>query len=73
MFGEHRIVPNRFSSARDAMVFEPNKWKCLFLQPFKTLPLARTGHAEKRLIKVEHTLASLDEAASGVVADLNTS
>jgi hypothetical protein len=72
-FGEHRIIPNRFSSQRDAYVLDPSKWECLFLQPFRTLPLARTGHAEKRLIKVEHTLCSKDEAASGVVADLNTS
>ena len=72
-FGRHRIIPNRFSSARDAYVLDPSKWACAFLQPFKVTPLARTGHAEKRLIKVEHTLVSFDERASGVVADLSTS
>jgi hypothetical protein len=35
--------------------------------------LARTGHAEKRLLKVEHSLICYEEKASGVVADLNTS
>ena len=72
-FGEHRIIPNRFCSARDAYVIDPSKWQVMMLQPFKTMPLARTGHAEKRMLKVEHTLASLDEAANGVVADLTTS
>lgn len=72
-FGEHKVVPNRFSSQRDAYVLDPSKWEVLFLQPFKTLPLSRTGHAEKRLIKLEATLCCKDEAANGVVADLATS
>lgn len=54
-------------------MIDPSKWQVMMLQPFKTTPLARTGHAEKRMLKVEHTLASLDEAANGVVADLTTS
>jgi|DEB0MinimDraft_6_1074348.scaffolds.fasta_scaffold07758_3 hypothetical protein len=72
-FGNHRIIANRFSSQRDAYVLDPSKWECLFLQPFKTVPLGRNGHSERRLLKVEHTLCCKDEAANGVVADLATS
>ena len=84
-FGQHRLVPNRFIGAGtgrsaasndlyaglSALVLTPNTWEVKFLQPWTTTPLARTGHAEKRLLKAELTLVCKDEAANGVVADLS--
>jgi hypothetical protein len=32
--------------------------------------LAKTGHSERRMLAVEFTLCSKNEAASGVVSDL---
>ena len=72
-FGEHKIVPNRFSRARTAHVLDMDYWEVQYLQPFKIEPLAKTGHSERRMISVEFTLCSKNEAASGVVADLTTS
>lgn len=82
-FGQHKFVPNRFVGAGtgrtptnglysgdSALVVTPNTWEVRFLQPWSVTPLARTGHAEKRLLKAELTLVSLEEAANGVVADL---
>lgn len=82
-FGQHKIVPNRFVGAgtgrsatnglypgQTAMVISPNTWEMMFLQPFATIPLARTGNAEKRLLKAELTLACKEERGNGVVADL---
>jgi len=82
-FGYHKIVPNRFLGAgtgrtptnglypgQSALVLTPNTWELLFLQPFQVVPLARTGHAERRLLKTEVTLACREERGNGVAADL---
>lgn len=72
-FGQHKIVPNRFSRARTALVVDSEYWEAAYLQPFRVEKLAKTGHSERRLLCVEYTLCSKNEAASGVVADLSTS
>jgi hypothetical protein len=72
-FGEHRIVPNRFSRDRTVLVLQPDTWEIKFLQPFSTTPLAKTGHSDKRLLAAEYTLCVSDEAANGKIADLTTS
>lgn len=72
-FGEHRVIPNRFQRDRSALVLDMGKWEIKFLQPFGTVPLARTGHSEKRLLKAELTLCCAEEKANGIVRDLTTS
>lgn len=84
-FGQHKLVPSRFIGAGtsrtpgsnglyaglSALVLTPETWEVKFLQPWSVTPLARTGHAEKRLLKAEMTLACKEERANGVVADLS--
>lgn len=72
-FGVVRIVPNRFSRARTALVLDMDYWELNDLQPYHTLNLARTGTAERKMLVRTLTLTSKNEAASGVVADLTTS
>jgi hypothetical protein len=72
-FGEHRIVPNRFSRDRTALVLDADALEVKFLQPMSTTPLAKTGHSDKRLLSCEFTLCVKDEAMLGKVADLTTS
>ena len=72
-FGEHRIIPNRFQRDRTALVLDPKLWELKFSQPFRTVPLAKTGHNDKRMLSVELTLCSKNEAGNGLVADLNDS
>jgi len=72
-FGRHMIVPNRFSRDRSALLADPAYWELLFLQPFKTEPLAKTGHSIRRMISCEATLKSRNEQSSGIIADLTTS
>lgn len=72
-FGVHKIVPNRFSRDRTALVLDPKTWGVAFLQPWKTEPLAKTGHSTKRLLSAEMTLICREEKANGKVADLLTS
>lgn len=83
-FGTHKVVPNRFVGAatartatnglypgQTALILTPSTWEVKFLQPFQTIPLARTGHAERRLLKAELTLACKEERANAAVADLS--
>jgi len=72
-FGELQIVPDRFSRGRDCLVLDPNYARVAYLKPTTQKPLARTGHSERRLISVEYGLQVDNEAAHGVVADVNTS
>jgi hypothetical protein len=72
-FGEHKIVPNRFQRDRTALVLDMNYWSIHYLMPFNVTPLSKTGHSERRLLRVDFALCSKNEAASGAVADLLTS
>jgi len=82
-FGHHKFVANRFVGAatsrtatnglypgNSVLVLSPDTWQTKFLQPFRVVELARTGHAEKRLLRAEATLACMDEGGNGVIADL---
>ena len=72
-FGELTIVPSRFHRARDVFVLDPSYARVAYLATAKQKPLARTGHAERRLISVEYGLQVDNEAAHGFVADCTTS
>jgi len=75
-FGTLQIVPSRFLetrtvAARDVFVLDPNYARIAFLQTVKQRPLARTGHAERRMISCEYGLQVDTQAAHGVIADIN--
>ena len=70
-FGELQIVPSRFSRSRDVLVLDPNYARVSYLAPTSQKELARTGHAERRLISVEYGLQVDNEKAHGVIADIS--
>ncbi len=70
-FGELQLVPSRFSRSRDVLVLDPNYARVAYLAPTSQKPLARTGHAERRLISVEWGVQVDNEAAHGVIADIS--
>lgn len=72
-FGQVDIVASRFSRTRSALVVDPAMWKLCYYQPFSTTDLAKTGHADRKMLAVEYTLEACNEKGSGVVADLTTS
>lgn len=72
-FGEVRIVPSRFSRERTVLVLDMDYWDVAYLRPFAVSPIAKSGDAEKRLLTVEYTLGSRQQAASGKIADVKTS
>ena len=72
-FGSMSVVPNRFMRTRDALVLDPEYAALAYLRPFQTNELAKAGDSDKTQILVEVTLEVKNEAAHGIVADLDMS
>jgi len=70
-FGVLQVIPSRFMRTRDALVLDPEYASMNYLRPFQTNDLAKVGDAEKTQILAELTLEVKNEAAHGIVADLN--
>lgn len=71
-FGTLRVIPNRFQREQDAWFLDWNFVSVSFLRGFRTVKLAKTGDAEKRLMNVEYGLRVDNEAGLGLAADLTT-
>jgi hypothetical protein len=69
-FGQLQIVPDRFMLANTIYLIDPSFVQIGNLQPTRQLELARTGHAQNRLIQSEYLLEVGNEKAHGVIADL---
>jgi hypothetical protein len=72
-FGQLSIIPNRFMRSRDMLILDPEYAAMAYLRPFMTNELAKTGDSEKTQILAEVTLEVKNEAAHGIVADLDFS
>lgn len=72
-FGEISVVPNRFQRERTAFGINPEYASIVTLRNFQQIELAKTGDSEKRELLVEWGVKIHNEAAHGVIADLNTS
>jgi hypothetical protein len=66
------VMPSRNIRARDVLVVDPSYWEILYLQPYKKMPLARTGTSQREQLVVEFTLKASNEQASGGIFDLTT-
>ena len=65
------VVPNRFQRERDFWILDSEYWEISYLDGYKTETIAKIGDAERRHILVDWCLSSHNEAASGVVADVD--
>jgi hypothetical protein len=72
-FGTMSVVPNRFMRTRDALVLDPEYAALAYLRPFQTNDLAKTGDSENTQLLAEVTLEVKNEAAHGIIADLDMS
>ena len=72
-FGELKIVPSNRSRERSLLLVDPEYAKVCYLRDFKTVDIATIGDAMTKMIVVEYGLEVSNEAAHGVVADLNVS
>lgn len=71
-FGTLKVVANRFSRARDALVLQSDMWALATLRNMKTIPLAVTGDSIRHQVITEYALESRNELSSGGVFDLTT-
>ena len=72
-FGELKIVPSNRSRERSLLLVDPEFAKVSYLRDFKTVDIATIGDAETKMIVCEYGLEVSNEAAHGIVADLNES
>ena len=72
-FGTMSVVPNRFMRTRDALVIDPEYAALAYLRPFQTNDLAKTGDSENTQLLAEVTPEVKNEAAHGIIADLDMS
>lgn len=72
-FGSLVVVPNRFQRERDAWFINFEYLAITHFRPFRTIQLAKTGDADKRMLLVEWGLKVKNEAALGLAADLTSS
>ena len=70
-FGSIQVVPNRFQRDRSAFVLDPEYASVQFLRDFEVIDIAKTGDSEKKEIVVEYGLQVSNEAAHGVIADID--
>jgi hypothetical protein len=70
-FGTMSVVPNRFMRTREALVLDPEYAALAYLRPFQTNDLAKTGDSENTQLLAEVTLEVKNEAAHGIIADLD--
>lgn len=71
-FGELKVVANRFQRDRTAHLLDPKYVAIGELEPVQGQELATTGLTRRKQIWGSYTLIMKNEAAHGVIADLNT-
>ena len=72
-FGELTIVPNYVqatAAANTVYILNPEQYGVSVLQPYNTVPLAKTGHTDKEMVSVELGTWVGSEAAHAKIADL---
>lgn len=69
-FGTFTITPDRYMSARDALILDPSMASFMYLRKTKREELAQTGDARRFHLVCEWTLKVNNEAAHGSVNDL---
>lgn len=70
-YGQHKIVANRFSRDRSALVVDTDYWALGELDPMQMTNLAKVSHSDRKMLWCEYALISKNEAASGIVAELS--
>jgi hypothetical protein len=72
-FNTLKIVPDRFSRSRDAVLLDTEYVKVAYLRAFDTWDLAVTGSSMRKQIETEWAIEMSNPDAHGIIADLTTS
>jgi hypothetical protein len=69
-FGDVRVIPDIFlARSKDVFAVNPNYLRVAYLRPFQTVPLAKTGDSDQKMLLVEYTLELGNEKAHGGIFD----
>lgn len=69
-FGDVKIIPDIFlAQSKDCFFINPDYLRVAYLRPFQTIPLAKTGDSDKKMLLVDYTLEVSNEHAHGLVTD----
>lgn len=69
-FGEVKLIPDIFlANSHDTFWINPNYIRCTYLRPFQTIPLAKTGDSDQKMLLVEYTEEMGNEHAHGAIFD----
>jgi len=69
-FGEVKIIPDIFlAHSGDCFFINPQYVKVAYLRPFQTIPLAKTGDSDKKMLLVDYCLEVGNEKALGAIYD----
>jgi hypothetical protein len=72
-FNTLKIVPDRFSVSRNAVLIDPEYMKLAYLRAFDTWSLAVTGSSMRKQIETEWALEVCNRDAHAIIRDLTTS
>ncbi len=73
-FGDLKVVPNRVmatTDAKDVFLIQRDMLAAAYLRDFMIQDLSKTGDSEKKQLLVEYTLEVRNEAAHGIILDIN--
>ena len=70
-FGLHRLMFNRWMDPSNMFFLDMKYWALRYLQQFDILPIARTGHGRKRLLKAELGTCCKHEKTQGILVDVS--
>jgi hypothetical protein len=74
-FGVLKVIPNRFMRSRDVLVLQMEMWAIAYLNGRRmvSVPLAKTGDSDRRMMLSEYAVVARNEKSSGGVFDNTTS
>ena len=55
-YGRHNIQLSRYATSTTVFCLDMKTWEVAYLRPFKTIEIAKTGDAERRMMLAEYTL-----------------
>lgn len=69
-FGDVKIIPDIFlAQSKDCFFINPDYIRVAYLRPFQTIPLAKVGDSDQKMLLVDYALEVGNEHAHGLLTD----
>lgn len=70
-FGDLKVVIDRFIRPTDAIIYDPSMWSFVTFDPFKSVPLAKTGDSDQTMIVGEVSCKNRNYKSSALITNLS--